>query len=255
MRLDRDGMGLWTRILAASLAVLPIPLMAGEAAPEAAAPPAVMHQISWGWMWAAGGWIMYPLLAISILALALVIYLFVILRGSQVVPGPLHRELLEKVRAGALTDAGRACGYRPCPLSSVVQAALDYLKTIAGADPVLLKDIMEGEGARQSDAIQGQPQYLLDVAIIAPMVGLFGTVWGMMRAFSVIALNFDRAQPVELANGVAQALVTTVGGLLIGIPAMAFYAYFRRRAARMVSYLESASTEVLTLLLSEKPKR
>ncbi|MDI6774189.1 MAG: MotA/TolQ/ExbB proton channel family protein [Verrucomicrobiota bacterium] len=222
----------------------------------AAGSAAAAQGIPWRWYWDSGGWIMYALLALSIVALALVVYLFVVLRTGQIVPRPLRRELMEKIRSGALVDAGRACTYRPCPLSSVALAAVEHFRTLPTADPTLLKDVMEGEGARQADSIRGQPQYLLDVAAIAPMVGLFGTVWGMMQAFGAIGLNLERAQPVVLANGVAQALVTTVGGLIIAIPAMLFYAYFRRRAARMVSNLESASTEILTLLLSEtKPLR
>jgi len=116
----------------------------------------------------------------------------------------------------------------------------------------LLQEVVEGEGGRQSEAIQGQTQYLLDIAIISPMVGLLGTVFCMMRAFSSVALNIANAKPVVLAEGVSQALVTTAFGLIVGIPAMMFYAYFRRKASNLVSHLEAASIDVLTALLNKR---
>ena len=84
------------------------------------------------------------------------------------------------------------------------------------------------------------------------MMGLLGTVVGMLNAFSRVAVSLDNVKPIFLAEGVAQALITTVFGLIIGIPAMIFYAYFRRKAAGMVSRLESASTDVLTALVSQR---
>jgi len=84
------------------------------------------------------------------------------------------------------------------------------------------------------------------------MVGLLGTVFGMLRAFSAVALDIAKARPMVLAGGVSQALVTTAFGLIVGIPAMVFYAYFRRRASNLVSHLEAASTDVLTALLSKR---
>jgi len=159
---------------------------------------------------------------------------------------------MEKVREGRLDEARRACEYRPCQLSAVCLAAMDHLRDIPGTDPVLMKDIVEGEGSRQSEAIQGQTQYLLDIAVVAPMVGLLGTVFGMLRAFSSIAHDIASAKPVVLAEGVSQALVTTAFGLIVGIPAMMFYAFFRRRSSKLVSHLEAVSADVLTALLSKR---
>ena len=86
------------------------------------------------------------------------------------------------------------------------------------------------------------------------MIGLLGTVLGMLRAFSSIALDIARAKPILLAAGVSQALVTTDFGLIVGIPAMIFYGYFRRRASMICSLLEVASTDVVKALLSKRPE-
>ena len=215
----------------------------------AAAGDGVGESMSWRQVLRSGGWLMYVLAGLSVLGVAFIIYFFAVMRAGQVAPRALHREVVEKIRAGAVDDARRVCEYRPCAFSAVVLAALDYMRSIPEADPTLLKDVAEGEGSRQAEALQGQTQYLLDIAVVSPMVGLLGTVFGMLRAFSSVALDIANAKPVVLAAGVSQALITTAFGLIVGIPAMMFYAYFRRRSAMVVSHLESASTDVLTALL------
>jgi len=200
----------------------------------------------------AGGVCMYPLTALSIVGVWFVIYLFIVLRPAQVVPPALYHETLEHLRGGRPADARRACGGKPTPFATVTLAALEYVERVAAPNPALLKDVIEGEGLRQAEQIQGPTQYLLDIAVVAPMVGLLGTVFGMMRAFGSIANDIASAKPIVIAAGVSEALITTAYGLIIGIPAMAFYAYFRRRSADLVSRLESAATDVLTALTSAR---
>lgn len=207
--------------------------------------------ISWMEIIHNGGFLMYVLAAMSFLTLTFVIYFFVVLRVSQVAPNALRDEVVEKINAGSLEDAQRACEYRRTPLSEVVLSAIIYIRNVNGGAPALVKDVMEGEGERQAESIQGQTQYLLDIAAVSPMIGLLGTVFGMLRAFSSVALDMASAKPVNLANGVSQALVTTAFGLIVSIPAMIFYAYFRRRATKLVARLEVASTHVLSAFLAE----
>jgi biopolymer transport protein ExbB len=114
--------------------------------------------------------------------------------------------------------------------------------------------VVEAEGARQAESIEGQPQLLMDIAVVAPMIGLLGTVFGMMLAFNGVSDTIAIAQPAALAKGIKAAMVTTAFGLVVGIPAMMFYAYFRRRSARLVSVLEVASGELMMTLLSRRPK-
>ena len=221
--------------------------LAGQPA-DAAAP----GKLSWQEIIINGGWMMGVLALMSIFMLALVVYFFVVLRESQIAPRTLHDILLDTIRSGSLANAREACEYRPCPLSAVALAALNCLDTMPETDPTLLKDVVEGEGARQAEAIQGQTQYLLDIAVVAPMAGLLGTVFGMLRAFGAVAFESAQAKPVVLAAGVSQALVTTAFGLIVGIPAMLFYAYFRRRASMMISQLEAFSANILMAILSKR---
>jgi len=191
---------------------------------------------------------------LSVLTLALIIYFLVVLRRGQVVPELLRRELLDKLQMGNLEDARRLCSLRGGVLSAVILSALDHLKSIPDADAMLLRDVVEAEGARQSESIEGQPQFLMDIAVVAPMIGLLGTVFGMMIAFNAVSDQIAVVRPTALVAGVNKAMLTTAFGLVVGIPAMMFYAYFRRRASRLVSMLESASGELLMTLLSRRPK-
>jgi biopolymer transport protein ExbB len=211
-------------------------------------------QVSWRWLAERGGWPMYLLVAMSVLGLALVIYFFVILRREQMVPSRLRPDVLARIGAGQMDEARAACTDAPCPFAEIAGVALDFVKAGGKVDPTLLKEVVEGEGSRQATAIQAQTQYLLDVGVIAPMVGLLGTVFGMVNAFGVVALDVAKAKPMLLAAGVAQALVNTAGGLIVGIPAMMFYAYFRGRSSKLVSELEAASLDLLTSLVEKSRK-
>ena len=213
-----------------------------------------VQRMTWKQVMAAGGWLMYVLGALSIGVGAMVVYLFTILRQSQIVPELQCHQIMDSLNSVSMDAARRACDERPSPISAVTLTALDFLKKVPNADPVMIKDVIESEGSRQSESIQGQTQYLLDIAVISPMVGLLGTVFGMLSAFSAVAIDIAKAKPILLARGVSQALITTVAGLIIGIPAMAFYAYFRRRAATLVSVLEKTSSDVLAVLISKRIK-
>ncbi len=196
----------------------------------------------------------YVVLAImSVVTLALILYFFAILRRRAVVPEPFRTELIEKLRSGSLEDARRICSFRGGPLSAVILAALEHIKNVPAADAMLLRDVVEAEGARQSESMEGQTQFLMDVAVVAPMVGLLGTVFGMMLAFNAVSGEIAVVRPTALVAGVNKAMLTTAFGLVVGIPAMAFYAYFRRRAANLVSLLEVNASEMLMLLLSRRP--
>ena len=223
--------------------------LTGAAAQEAAAPAAKVYGMSFAQAWEYGGWIMWALAAFSVFALALVFYFLTALRGGALVPHDLMVDLMAQIRSGNLNDVRRLCDRRPCPLSAVALTALDCLRNAPNCDVALLRGTVESEGSRQAEAIQGQTELLLDIATIAPLLGLLGTVLGMLTAFGSVASDIASAKPVVLAAGVSQALVTTVFGLFVAIPCMAFYAWFRRRASRQIANLEAAASELVTALI------
>jgi biopolymer transport protein ExbB len=200
--------------------------------------------------WRCGGRIMWVLAGGSVIGLALILYLFWTLRTSQMAPPSLLSELLMHVKSGDLATARRACEIRSSPLARIALAAFDHLRNTTASEPALLRADMEAEGVRQAEAIQGETQWLLDLSVIAPMLGLLGTVMGMLQAFGSVATDVASAKPVVLAAGISKAIVTTIFGLLVAIPAMVAYAYFRRRASRQIAALEAASTALVNAVTS-----
>ena len=96
------------------------------------------------------------------------------------------------------------------------------------------------EGGRIADALMSSVDWLADIAAIAPLVGLLGTVLGMFQAFGGIASDVSAgAKPVVLAQGVSQAIVTTIFGLAVAIPSLVAYAFFRRRAQKRIGEIEA----------------
>ncbi len=201
--------------------------------------------------WDYGGWLMWVLLAMSVAGVACCLYFLATLRAGTVAPMRLRRDLPKYLVSDDPNEARRLCEDVPSPLASVMLATLDAVRAAPRADAALIAQVAESEGRRQAELIDGRTQWLLDIATIAPMVGLLGTVIGMLQAFGAVASDVAAAKPTLLAEGVSQAIVTTVFGLLVAIPAMAFYACFRRRAGKLVSLLEGASAELVAVLGSK----
>jgi len=206
------------------------------------------REMSFRELWRNGGSLMWVMAAVSVFGLSVVFYLLWILRDRQVAPGRLTASLVSAVQNGDLAAARDHCAQHPCQLAAVVLAALDHLQQTPRAEAGALREAVESEGARQAQSLHGQAQLLLDIGVIAPMIGLLGTVLGMLQAFGAISLDVASAKPVVLAAGVSKAIITTVFGLVIAIPAMCFYAYFRRRAAAKIAVLEAAAARVTAAL-------
>ena len=115
----------------------------------------------------------------------------------------------------------------------------DALKRIKAAkDPA-------AEGSRIAERAFAAVDWLADIAAIAPLVGLLGTVLGMFQAFGGIATDVAAgAKPVVLAQGVSQAIVTTILGLAVAIPSLVLHAMFRRRAMKLIAKLEEKADEI-----------
>lgn len=236
-------------LIALSILIATPALMAAEApiAPvvEQATTEAGMTLIQ---AWDYGGWIMWVLLVMSVFAAALCLYFTVIMRSRRVAPYALRRDLNKALTSDDPAEARRLCEDCPSPLSAIILVTLDAIRNAPKANYALIQNVAESEGSHQVESIQGQAQFLLDISTISPMVGLLGTVIGLLRAFGAVAANVAAAKPTLLAEGVSQAIVTTIFGLMIAIPAMMAYAYFRRRASQLIAELESASAELIAVI-------
>ncbi|MDQ6862049.1 MAG: MotA/TolQ/ExbB proton channel family protein [Verrucomicrobiota bacterium] len=201
------------------------------------------------------GPIMIPLVALSIFSLMLVItYFLSIRRGAIVSSGYMATAdaLLRKRDYLGLLAVSNRHGEA---IARVVQKMLEFTTKNPGADFQQVREIAETEGTRVASSINNRVIYLADIGMIAPLIGLLGTVIGIVRSFSALGADVGSARYLQLSRGVSEALINTAGGLAIGIPAMVFYAFFRGRAQRLISDLESAVTHVLALLSLQYNKR
>jgi biopolymer transport protein ExbB len=240
------------------LSVLALLASAGAAAAQEAAPAApeavpALANPTFLELFRAGGPLMWLLLAFSVFALAVVAWLFATLRAGAAAPRALVRDAMDKIRQGDLGEARKICEDRPCPFAHLALAAIDAARSLPSGDAAALSAAVEGEGSRQADTLRSRAQWLLDIATVAPLVGLLGTVLGFFAAFRGIGSDLvASAKPVVLAQGVALAIVTTIAGLLVAIPCLLFYAWFRRAAERRVAALECLASDLVTVLLSRR---
>jgi biopolymer transport protein ExbB len=201
------------------------------------------------------GPVMVPLVLLSIFSVMLVIvYLMTIRRGAVVSSGYMATAdaLLRKRDYLGLLAVSNRHGEA---IARVVQKVLDFTTKNPNADFQQVREIAETEGTRVAANLNNRVVYLADIGMIAPLLGLLGTVFGIIRSFGALGADLGTARYVLLSQGISEALVNTAAGLAIGIPAMMFYAFFRGRAQRLISDLESACTHVLALLSLQYSKQ
>ena len=137
-------------------------------------------------------------------------------------------------------------------VARLTSKTLQFLSDNPTATANEIKEVAESEGSRQSGILAQRITWLGDIGAIAPMLGLLGTVIGMIKSFMLISAGANPGNlPMQLAGGVSEALVTTASGLVVGIIAVVFHSYFRSRVNRLLHEFESASTHIITLLTSQ----
>ena len=196
-----------------------------------------------------GGWVMTALVALSIFTLILVLLYFLTLRRSTVVTNKFMNNAEAMIRKRDYLGLIAYCHRRNESVARVTQKTLDFLTKNPTASRPEIREIAEAEASRQSGILSQRISYLADIGGIAPMIGLLGTVIGMIKSFMEIANgNIEGTKQLELAEGVWEALITTAAGLVISIIAMTFYSYFRGRVQNHIAELEAAGTHILALI-------
>lgn len=187
---------------------------------------------------------MVVLIGLSITALALAADDLRIVRRSLLVPDGLSDNVRELVSAGELAQARSQCLGRPSMLAAVMLHGLSEAESGWGDVEKAMEDGLGEQAARLFRRIE----YLNVIGNIAPMVGLLGTVTGMLLAFKEVADTEGNAGAAQLADGIYQALVTTVAGLIIAIPSLGAFALFRSRVDQLVSEAAYAALHALSPL-------
>lgn len=175
--------------------------------------------------------IMIVLFGLSIGAVALVIEHLLTIREPVLMPPGLGDHVRGLLLSGNLNGAEQYCHTRPSFLAFVLRAGLSEAEGGWSA----VEKAMEDASAEQAARLLRKVEFLSVIGNIAPMVGLLGTVTGMIFAFREVAESQGAARAAQLAEGIYQALVTTVAGLLIAIPALAAFAIFRNRVDQLVA--------------------
>ncbi len=199
-----------------------------------------------------GGFMMYPLMILSIVAVVLILFYFFTVRRNAVVSDKFMNVAETMIRQQDYMGLIVHSNTKNQSIARISEKTLDFMVRNPDTTFEEVREIAHAEGSRQAGIITHRISYLNDVGTIAPMAGLLGTVIGMIRAFMEIANgDYEGVDANKLAEGVYQALVTTASGLVIGITAVIFYSIFRARVQKYIAELEAAATHLMALLSSQ----
>jgi biopolymer transport protein ExbB len=238
-----------------ALAAAATPLNAQSPTPITSLAPEVPHaQTVFDAMRNAGPVMVFLVLLSIVSVMLIIVYFLTIRRGAIVSRGFMATAdaLLRKRDYLGLLAVSNRHGEA---VARVVQHVLDFTTKNPNADFNQVREIAETEGTRVASNLNNRVTYLADIGMIAPLLGLLGTVIGIIRSFGALGADIGTARYVALSQGISQALFNTAAGLAIGIPAMIFYAYFRGRSQRLIAELESAVTHIVALLSLQFSKR
>lgn len=192
-----------------------------------------------------GGPMMIPIGLCSVVSLAYVVERSIRLRKGRLFNKRVGERVVEAVREGGAVKGALACDEREMPMTAILRAGLIR----HSRPPLEIEKAVEDEGYRQVKRLSANLRPMMVIGMITPLLGLLGTVWGMIQAFSNIALKDGLGKPELLASGISQALITTAAGLAVAIPTQAAYFYYRARVDRFVRNTEDLYVEISESLL------
>ena len=191
----------------------------------------------------AGGWLMLPILICSVLALAIIIQRFYTLRRSRVIPDGALQAVYGQYKAGNLTSEYINSLREKSPLEQILAAAL-----INRNQPrAVMKEAIEEEGRQIVHGLEYFLGALATIAAITPLLGLLGTVLGMIDVFAAI-VTAGVGNPGVLAGGISKALITTAAGLSIAIPALIFHEILSSRVDQLILDMEDKAVQMVDVL-------
>ena len=194
----------------------------------------------------AAGWPIYFLLAVSIVAVALIVERFMILRQEKIVPGDLLDKVLAAYERQGVSEEMLEQLAQDSPLGRVLASGLRNYKS----SRYVMKDAIEESGRAVTHELERFLTTLGTIATISPLMGLFGTVVGMIEIFG--SQSPSGSNPIELAHGISVALYNTGFGLVIAIPAMIFFRHFRGRVETFVVEMEQQAAKLVDVVHGER---
>lgn len=194
----------------------------------------------------AAGWPIWPLLLASVIAVALIIERSITLRRSKIVPEGLLESVIGDFRQGAVNPEALNRLAAHSPLGRVFAAGLRNVRSSRD----VMKESIEEAGRGVTHELERFLTSLGTIASISPLMGLFGTVVGMIEIFG--SQNATGANPQQLAHGISVALYNTAFGLIVAIPAMIFYRHFRALVDSFVVDLEQEAVKLVEVVHGER---
>lgn len=195
----------------------------------------------------AGGWLMYPIILCSIIALAIIGERFWALQRERVAPGNLVNELWELHSSGKLTNQHLDILYSSSPLGRILAAGLANMHH----EREVMKEVIEESGRQVVSELERYLNTLGTIASITPLLGLLGTVIGMIKVFAAITAH-GVGDPTVLAGGISEALLTTAAGLSVAIPTLMFYRYLRGRVDMLVLRMEDQALRLVEIIHGDR---
>lgn len=197
-----------------------------------------------------GGPLMWPILLCSIGTAAVAVYCFLHINGNKLMPKSQVEAVGQYMQARDAGSAYSLCHSNPNVFANTMAAALLKVNFERDLANKLSMEQAAGETlSNEETKLSLWVNYLNVFATIGPMLGLLGTVTGMIQSFDMLAAG--KSEPSDLAGGIGEAMITTAGGLIVGIPAMFFYFYFRNLLSINIANIQKRVTFMLDLLSGE----
>lgn len=196
-----------------------------------------------------GGPLMIPIGLCSVVLLVFVFERLISLRRSRVIPRPFVKRFLQQLRDGqlGLDSALELCETNRSPVAEVFAAAIRKW----GRPAVEVEQAIIDAGERVTNGLRKYLRVINGISTVTPLLGLLGTVFGMIQTFNTIAVGDAMGRPEMLAGGIGQALLTTAGGLCVAIPALILYLYFVGRVDRLIMDIDALGQRIVDLIAAD----
>ncbi len=207
----------------------------------------MFQDISFFQLLAKGGWTMIVLAGFSVLSVAVMLERGWVFHKAEKGKGDFLDQLKRVLKAGNVSEAVSLCESSTTSLAFIIKAGLGSYHHGEEA----MGESMEKAAMKETLHLERNLGIIGTTGSVAPFVGLFGTVLGIIRAFHDLSLS-SGGGPSVVANGIAEALVATAAGLFVAVPAVIMFNYFTHRVSRMVTEMEATASEAVELLLERK---
>jgi len=186
---------------------------------------------------------MIILLGCSVVVLTFIFERWLYLKHTAINSNRFFEKVKEAFKREGIESAISVCSNSIAPIASVVRSGLEE----SNKDPKAAEEMMDAIAMEQRAKLEKNLSILGTLGNIAPLIGLFGTVVGIIRAFHALSVS-GSAGPSVISSGIAEALVTTASGLIVAVPAVIFYNYFLRKVGVIMTEIESVSKKVLVMI-------